>query len=358
LLKIAFYITGHGYGHAVRSIEVIKAALALSNTVAFHVRTFAPRWLFDSLSPERVFLHHVQLDAGAVQANSFSVDKVGTLQLYADLIRHKDKLLSIEACFLQEMGIDLIVSDITPFAFDAAERAGIPAIGIGNFSWDWIYGDWIDSRPEFGNVIEDIRKSYAKASLLYRLPFHGDMSAFPKIEDVPLIGRKASQSKEQIQQKLPYLPENERRTILLALRENDMGQINWEKVCRIEEFRFLALSENLRGENIINLREGFIPFEDLLTISDAVISKPGYSIVSECIVNRTPILFVPRADFIEDPILRQGLRDWAVCEEMPVKAFYDGDWQKSLTSLFSKPTVWKGIRADGATVIARKLLAV
>ncbi len=355
-LNIAFYITGHGYGHAVRSIEVIKASLALSSKVLFHIRSSAAQWLFNQLPPERAFFHHVQLDAGAVQTNSFTVDKAKTLQLYADLILRKEELLNREACFLQEQGVNLIVSDTTPFAFDAAERAGLPAIGIGNFSWDWIYGDWIDSYPEFAYVIRDIRDSYSKASLLFRLPFHGDMSAFPRIIDVPLIGRKASHSKQKMLEKFALSPANEERTVLLALRENDMRQVNWKKVCHMKHFRFLTLSESVGGENITNLKEGLIPFEDLLNVSDAVISKPGYSIVSECVVNRTPILFVPRDDFIEDPILRQGLREHAVCEEMSVQAFYDGSWQEPLRDLFSKPPTWKHIRADGATQIAQRLL--
>ncbi len=342
----------------MRSIEVIKASLALSDTLVFHIRTLAPRWLFDRLPAERLLLYPIQLDAGAVQSNSFAVEKAKTLSLYADLIRQKEKLICREVDFLQEKSIDLVVSDITPFAFDAAAEAGLPSLGIGNFSWDWIYGDWIASYPEFQYVIDDIRASYGKASLLFRLPFHGDMSAFRTTMDVPLIGRRASRSNHEILRSLDWPAARQERAVLLALRDADMRQVNWNKVRQLADFHFLTLSNQVEGENITSLKEGVAPFEDLLSVCAAVISKPGYSIVSECIVNRTPILYVPRSDFAEDPILRKGLRDYAVCEEMRVQDFFDGNWQAPLTSLFGKPALWKDIRADGAKVIAGKLLAL
>ena len=44
---IVFYISGHGFGHASRSIEVINAILARRPETRIGVRTSAPRWLFD-----------------------------------------------------------------------------------------------------------------------------------------------------------------------------------------------------------------------------------------------------------------------------------------------------------------------
>ena len=44
---IVFYISGHGFGHASRTIEVINAILAQRPETRVGVRTSAPRWLFD-----------------------------------------------------------------------------------------------------------------------------------------------------------------------------------------------------------------------------------------------------------------------------------------------------------------------
>ena len=44
---LVYYISGHGFGHASRSIEVVNALLALAPDLPIHIRTAAPRWLFD-----------------------------------------------------------------------------------------------------------------------------------------------------------------------------------------------------------------------------------------------------------------------------------------------------------------------
>ena len=44
---LVFYVSGHGFGHASRDIEVINALHAIAPGVRLVVRTSAPRWLFD-----------------------------------------------------------------------------------------------------------------------------------------------------------------------------------------------------------------------------------------------------------------------------------------------------------------------
>ena len=356
-MNIAYYISGHGYGHAVRSIEVIKS-LAKDNDHQIHIRTFAPQWLFNGLTA-RVFCHCVRLEVGALQENSFSVAKEKTLQAYADLLKQKSALLSAEKEFLKQHKIDVVVSDITPFAFDAADELNIPAIAIGNFSWDWIYSPWFEEFPRFNNGLLDIQNSYKKANKLLRLPFYGDMSVFPNIVDIPLIGRKASLSKNVAREMLG-LSGMMQKTILLGLRYDDIKHSDINAVRHIKEYRFLTRHSELKGENFIYFSEGDLPFEDIVNACDAVLSKPGYSMVAECIVNRTPFLYVPRDDFLEDIFLRKGLLDFSVCQELAMEDFISGNWLPFLNKLFSQDRHWPEIELNGefkAAEMIRKAVA-
>ncbi len=352
-MKITYYITGHGYGHAVRSIEIIDLLTQIFYDTIVHVQTMAPQWLFASLN-DRVFYHHAELDFGCLQSNSFSVDKKATLEGYASLIEKKVELVARESDFLQAQKIDLVLSDITPFAFDAAERAGLPAIAVGNFSWDWIYQAFINDYPDFQFVVDDIRSSYAKASTLYRLPFYGDLSAFSPIKDVPLVGRKARTPPENIRERLG-VGNSDKKLILLGLRTQDMIHVNWEKLESFDHTFFIAVSRNIPLKNVTHLTEGEILFQDILNACDAVITKPGYSIVSEVITNQTPVVYVPRSDFAEDPVLVQALEDYAVCERLSQPEFAAGQWEEAFNRLLQKPQNWPPIRTDGASVIAEKI---
>lgn len=59
---IVFYISGHGFGHASRSIEVINAILALRPETRIGVRTAAPRWLFDLTVKGKVTFSTLETD--------------------------------------------------------------------------------------------------------------------------------------------------------------------------------------------------------------------------------------------------------------------------------------------------------
>ncbi|MBN1466310.1 hypothetical protein JXA02_11140 [candidate division KSB1 bacterium] len=354
-MKLVFYISGHGYGHAVRDIEIIKSLVKIHAEAEIHFRTRAPQWLFAPLLGKRIFYHERELDFGVVQKNSFSADKKATFQRYAALVDQKENLIDRELAFLHSVQPDIILSDITPFAFDAAEAYGKKAVAIGNFSWDWIYTPYLDKFPDYAWVVEDIRSSYVKADRLWRIPFYGDMSAFPSIEDVPLVGRKAQLPAQVVRERLGMAQKGAQKYVLLGLRMSDLAGVEWRGIEKMP-LTFVAVSRDIRITNCLHVEEASLPFEDVLHACDAVLSKPGYSIVAEVLVNRTPIVYIPRSDFVEDAYLTAGLAHYAVCEELSQPNFYAGNWRGAFERLFAKPPVWQEIRHDGAEVIAANIL--
>src|SRR5947199_145139 len=67
--------------------------------------------------------------------------------------------------------------------------------------------------PEYCWLIDWLREAYGQADVLLRLPFHGDLSAFHAIEDVPLVSRPASAPRAVLRQRLG-LGEAERAVLL------------------------------------------------------------------------------------------------------------------------------------------------
>ena len=353
-MNLVYYITGHGYGHAVRSIEVIKELLSEHSDIHVFIRTGAPEWLFAEVRGPRTTFYKRHIEIGVIQQNSYSVDKKATLAAVAELLDNKQEIVSQEVTFLKEKNIKLVVSDHTPFAFDAANKAGIPTIGAANFSWDWIYADYIKELPEFEYVIKNIKKSYRLGKKLYRLPYYGDMP-FKQIIDVPLVGRKSKTHPNKTREKMGLSSVTE-KLVLLALKEQDLAGVNWSAVGRIKNYRFLVLSTSISQKNIINYNEGLVPFQDTVSACDAVISKPGYSMVAEILINKVPVLYVPREDFIEDIPLKNALKEYAVSQQMSLFDFNSGLWEPFLDKLFEKPKHWKPVQTNGANVIAKSII--
>ena len=354
-MNLCFYITGHGYGHAVRCIEIMRTLFQIYPSTHIRVRTAAPHWLFSPLRDQSFQYDYALLDVGALQKNSFSVDKKKTLQSYADLLKNKDSIVEKEIAFLKGENIDLVISDITPLAFDAAKECHIPAFAVGNFSWDWINKDWLDEHVDYRYVIDDIENSYRKADGLFRLPFYGDMKIFKSIVDVPLVVRKARLTAEQVRKRLNFPAD--KKCILLALRDNDLDVVDWTRAATIAEYCFVSTSKKYTGGNIHSIEEGVLPFEEVLNACDAVLSKPGYGIVSDCIGNQKRILYIPRQDFVEDVILRKNLQVYSTCEEMTVECYEKSDWALKLEALIKKPAHWPPIETTGSKQIADNIYA-
>src|SRR5262245_14069985 len=114
LSSILYYITGHGYGHAVRSSQIIGSLKKASPDLKIHVRNTAPDWLFVN----RTFQSRQALDVGIIQGDSLEMDLDGTLRACASLHRSLPRLIEQETSFVREHQIRLILGDIPPLCFE------------------------------------------------------------------------------------------------------------------------------------------------------------------------------------------------------------------------------------------------
>lgn len=134
-LSIAYYCTGHGLGHATRSIEVCKHLVERGHTVT--VITGAPARVFlQEIPTARCVVRKAVLDAGSKQIDPFTVDVKGSLEEYFNTaVIRRDEIIAAEVQWLQSNHIDLVVSDVVPIVCTAAATAGVPAVCVSNFSW-------------------------------------------------------------------------------------------------------------------------------------------------------------------------------------------------------------------------------
>ena len=356
--SILFYISGHGFGHTTREIEVINALLHLNPEVHVFIKTDAPEWFFRLNLPEgRFTLVSETVDVGLVQKDSFVADRRKTLESFAKFYLNFKKRVPRELEFVRANRIKVIVGDIPPLAFEVSQKAGVPGIAIANFSWDWIYEPYIEEFPDFAWVISTLKMLYGKADTLLRLPLHGDLSAFPNPKDIPLIAREAKFPREAVRAKLNFLEDPQNTKIaLISLRANDLEKINLAHLAEINDFHFLIFSAENRIPNVHTLPPDFLPYQELVHASDVVISKPGYGIVSECIANRTPLLFTSRDDFREYEVLAKGILDLKFGLFLPREQFFAGDWTEALSHLPDLTSHWKQPPTNGAQKAARFIL--
>ncbi|MFQ5636431.1 MAG: glycosyltransferase family protein [bacterium] len=356
--NILFYISGHGYGHATRAIEVINALAAKNPNLYFHIKSNAPHWIFELNVKASHSFYPLKTDIGVAQQTSFEIDKLQTLAQWQALYREKPVLVEKEAAFALRNDIKIVIGDIPPLAFDVAEQAGVPSVAIGNFSWDWILSEYIREIPVFADVVAHIQESYRKADLLLRLPMHGDLSVFQNIKDIPLIARRAVEPKSKILKALNIETTPQSILVLVALRATDLAEVDLETAFSDRRYLFITLGFERTFENSLNVAPDFIRFPELVNACDLVVSKPGYGLVSEIVANRTPLLYTSRADFIEYNVLVKWVRKYTVWRFISREHFTAGCWGTHLDLLQKDETAWEHVDLDGAERAAENIGAI
>ncbi|CAD6338439.1 unnamed protein product [Miscanthus lutarioriparius] len=202
-LVFAFYLTGHGFGHATRAIEVVRHLIAAGHEV--HVATAVPEFVFTAeVRSPRLRIRRAILDCGAVQADALTVDPLATLEKYREAaVVARESILMAEAEWLSSIKAELVVSDVVPIVCRVASDLGIRSVCIGNFSWDFIYAEYImEAGYHHRSIVWQIAEDYSYCDILPTTWIYGPMPAFRNVIDVPLVVRGLRKSRSEVRKEL------------------------------------------------------------------------------------------------------------------------------------------------------------
>ena len=350
--SVIFYVSGHGFGHSSRTAAVIGRLLGVRPGTRVIVRTSAPEWFYREQIGGDFEFHHLECDTGVVQADSLNLDPEASLEAYARFLEGLEEKIDAEAGFADRENCRLIVGDIPPLAFEAAHRAGIPSLAVANFSWDWIYEPYVERRPGYRYLLASIRESYRKAGLLLKLPLAGRMDSFPEVRDIPLIARRARVSAGEVRKRLGL--EDPRPLVILSFGGFSLGEEYYRKLLEIEDCLWLAGEQvgfdlpGLRNINREELGRLGLGYPDLVAAAEAVITKPGYGIIAECVANRTRMLYTSRGEFREYPVLVEGIRQYLPSAFVSQEKLLTGDIREELLRLLETPADFADLPLNGA----------
>ncbi len=352
--SILYYITGHGYGHAVRSHQVIRALATAKPTLRIHVRTTAPAWLFANC-PTPVIHSRQSIDAGVIQRDSLEMDLARTLQACREIHDHQSEIIERELDFIKTHQVELVVGDTPPLAFEIAARASIPSVSITNFTWDVIYRAYRDEYPGFSPLIDEMSGYYRHATLALTLPYPCDTSLFLRRQAIPWIARHSSLSKQTARAQFG-LPQSA-TIVLLSFGGLGLERLPWEQLKLQRDFCFVTTGDGPRSDgNVVILQDSQSRYEDLVRAMDAIVTKPGYGIVADVLAHQLPLLYTDRGEFPEYANLVEALRDCAVSEFIPQSDLLRGSLTPYLTRLLTRTPNWPAIELNGAEVAAAKIL--
>ncbi|KAK0571879.1 hypothetical protein LWI29_022983 [Acer saccharum] len=353
-LVFAYYVTGHGFGHATRVVDVARHLILAGHDV--HLVTGAPDFVFTSeIQSPRLFIRKVLLDCGAVQADALTVDRLASLKKYSETaVLPRASILATEVEWLNNIKADLVISDVVPVACRAAADAGIRSVCVTNFSWDFIYAEYVMAAGNnHRSIVWQIAEDYSNCEFLIRLPGYCPMPAFRDVIDVPLVVRRLHKSRKEIRKELGI--GDDVKLVILNFGGQPAG---WKLKEEYLPTGWLCLvcgasdSQDLPPNFIKLAKDAYTP--DIIAASDCMLGKIGYGTVSEALAYKLPFVFVRRDYFNEEPFLRNMLEFYQGGVEMIRRDLLTGHWKPYLERAISlKPCYEGGI--NGGEVAAHIL---
>lgn len=353
-LVFAYYVTGHGFGHATRVVEVVRHLILAGHDV--HVVTGAPDFVFTTeIQSPRLFLRKLVLDCGAVQADALTVDRLASLEKYSETaVKPRASILATEVEWLNSIKADLVVSDVVAVACRAAADAGIRSVCVTNFSWDFIYAEYVMAAGiHHRSIVWQIAEDYSHCEFLIRLPGYCPMPAFRDVIDVPLVVRRLHKHRKEVRGELGI--SDDIKLLILNFGGQPAG---WNLKEEYLPSGWLCLvcgaSENQElPPNFVKLAKNtYTP--DVIAASDCMLGKIGYGTVSEALAYKLPFVFVRRDYFNEEPFLRNMLEFHLSGVEMIRRDLLTGHWKPYLERAVSLKPCYEG-GTNGGEVAARIL---
>ena len=329
-------ISGHGFGHAAQVISVLNALATQASGLRAVLRTTVPSWFFDRLElPWEI--SPAEQDIGCIQDGPLAIDYPETFARHVQFQSQWDDRVAAEVREMRARRPTLVLSDISWLAIEAGTRLEIPCIALCNLSWDQVLEPVITpGNLEHRALLAQIRAAYGKAELMVRLAPGLPMPAFSKIADVGPVAQSSSTLPIVLHDHLPIPPED--RTVLVGFGGISLNNLPFEHMEQIAGYQFLVSGAVPPGLHRCHAANSLpASFSTLLVSTDLIMTKPGYSTITEAVARNRPVLYVRRYNFADEEPMVQYLHRYGRGVELSAKEFVRGAWKTGLQRLQETP---------------------
>jgi len=344
-MRIAAYISGHGFGHLAQLAPVLNAIHNLHPDCVFLIRCELPEAELKARLPFNFELDRESVDVGVVQKSAIEEDRDRSILQMRGWLATMDARVQREIVLLRDFAPTLVLSDISPLAFPAAKALAVPAIGLATLDWHTIYSHWLDATDP---VLHLLAAAYSACELLLTPPMAMAMPVFGRQQSIPLIAATAQPS-------LYSPPTVVGKMALVIFGGTGQPAFDVQALAELDAWHFLIPHASVDAPaNVTRIDFGpGLRAVDVMPHVDAVVCKPGYGILAECWQTQTPIAWVERPDFPEFPMLKGWLEQHLPSAGMSRSDFAAGHWGRALDACLLAPFGFPDTGGDGAQVAAR-----
>jgi hypothetical protein len=310
---IAYYISDYGFGHATRSVALIRQLLRVEKSVRVIIcHSFASRFLQQSLHGDpRVKFRLLETDFGYVlKKDSLEPDIEAFTSAYELYIRDWPQQIVQEQRFLRENSVDLVISDIVAFPFEAARSLGIPSVGVSNFTWYTAYRSWMDEEE-----LLPLKRAYEQMTYFFELAGSYEPKWGRETRQFGFFAREIDDVRVELIRKRVD-PDGDRCVVFFGLgMKVELGRLDQLPLWDSPDCMFIVSSNvSIDRPNVFVIPPQDTESQWYIAAADIVFSKPGWGTVSEAVCAHRPLLVLDRPTVPEDQHTISFLKKHRLCQ--------------------------------------------
>ncbi len=299
-------VTAHGFGHAAQVAPVVDELWRRNPALRLTLVTELPESLLRArIEAPFAYVAHAA-DFGLCMKSAFEVDLRASFDRYLALHADWRSAVQREARFLAALAPDCLLADVPYLTLAAAQRLGVKRFALCSLNWADVFEHYFGGASEAARCLEQMRDAYRSADLFIRPAPAMPMTWLDNAVAVGAIARAGRRRREKLCSVAGL--STTARVLLVAPGgiETRMPVEAWgcapDLACLVPD----GWATGQRGL----LPVGSIPmsFADILASVDCVLGKCGYGTVTECVASATPLAYIPRHDWPEEPCLIDWLR--------------------------------------------------
>ena len=348
-MRIAVYISGHGFGHLAQMAPLLNRIHQCQPQIDFLIRCALPESELRSRFDFDFQLDSLVVDLGVIQKSAIEEDRDGSIALMRAWTADLDRHIRRETELLRHFNPSLVLANISPLAFPAARALGVPSVGLATLDWFTIYAHWLAADDP---VIRALKRAYEACELLLTPPMAMDMQVFPNRQEIALIAAHPNTINVSFKQAA-------KKRALVIFGGSNQPAFNLHALAEMSDWLFLIPDAPADApDNVQSIRfDDDLKAVDLMAHVDAVVCKPGYGILAECWRTGRPMAWVERPDFPEYPMLKGWLDDVFPSHGMSRSDFQNSHWLPALEGAIASTRKFPELDEDGADMAADIVLS-
>jgi len=317
-------VTAHGFGHTAQVAPVINALAQRLPSLRLTVKSTVPAWFLRQRIRADFDLVEGATDFGLIMNSALDIDLESSARAYADLHQCWETRVRDEAQRLQALAPDLVLADVPYLTLAAAQLAGVPALALCSLNWADIYRCYFAQREEGPGILAQMEAAYNAACAFLRPEPSMPMATLTNTRAIAPIAARGENRRRELNKRLEL---EEDTALVLVAPGGVRTRFPMECWPVSQNIHWLVSHDwQLRHPHATAFEDTGMSFTDLVASCDAVLGKCGYGTVTECVVNGTPLLYIPRPGWPEEPTLLDWLNQHQAGVEVPLQTLQSGDF--------------------------------